>query len=228
MFDESFTAELQRGKYTKWAVGLDRDTLRAVLWMVGELAVRVGQRPGGDGSSFIRAGAVSIDVPANLMATERVANALAVLVGVADLGWRGPPDEFFHDRSARPPFHRRAAIRRVEASAAGPGRPLVARGVGRSRPEGRLWIPLAEEHAVVDVAYQAAEGEALRPVGSFSLELAGLVGDGYADAQDAMVGVMVFRDLDGCVCLQGDGGRLPLGWPVARPHEASSSGPEPG
>jgi hypothetical protein len=40
-FSESFSENLSTGKYTRWAVDLDEDTLYLLLWMVGEYGGRV-------------------------------------------------------------------------------------------------------------------------------------------------------------------------------------------
>ena len=40
-FPEEFREVLQRGKYSSWAVGLTWPQLRAVLWAVGELGIRI-------------------------------------------------------------------------------------------------------------------------------------------------------------------------------------------
>jgi hypothetical protein len=40
-FSEGFNVQLSGGKYTKWAVDMSEDTLRALLWMVGEYGIRV-------------------------------------------------------------------------------------------------------------------------------------------------------------------------------------------
>lgn len=42
VFSAEFKAKLAAGKYTRWAVDLDEDTLRLVLWFVGEYTIRGG------------------------------------------------------------------------------------------------------------------------------------------------------------------------------------------
>lgn len=40
MFSDEYRKKLAAGKYTKWAVHLNEDTLQALLWAVGEYGVR--------------------------------------------------------------------------------------------------------------------------------------------------------------------------------------------
>ena len=39
-FDEEFRKSLSGGKYSRWATDLDRETLYAIIWLIGEFAVR--------------------------------------------------------------------------------------------------------------------------------------------------------------------------------------------
>jgi hypothetical protein len=40
-FSDSFNKDLAKGKYSRWAVDLEEDTLMLLLWMVGEYGIRI-------------------------------------------------------------------------------------------------------------------------------------------------------------------------------------------
>jgi hypothetical protein len=213
-FDRRFRASLSEHKYTRWAADLDNATLHAVLSLVGEFSMRVAR------VTVAHARFHTVQVPAFAMNTRRVAAALGML---AEIG-----------RGQR--MDRNAAGERIrdilqwdEDAAHGYAEDLqLVRRLPETEelPPDQRWTITSRRssftcelsHGCLLIAFvDCKTGEVLpaQPVGCFALDLERLVNRGFASrkGQDSME-VHLLRDLDGCVCIVGKGGRLVLGRPA--------------